>query len=200
MKKILFLLIGVIVIIFVGTQTLGQKITTTIKISSKNNQVLTTPSEKTTASFIIPTTLSIPKISITVPVESVGMDAKGRMDVPSDEDNVAWYNLGFKPGEKGSAVIDGHFDKASGEPAVFYKLSSLRAGDKITLTGDNGEQMAFTVLRLQYYDFDAFPLQEVFNTTDKPRLNLITCEGEWNKKTLNYSKRLVVYSELTSST
>src|SRR5438128_2185263 len=66
-----------------------------------------------------PTTIRIPAIHINARVESVGLDSEGHMAVPKVPANVAWYNLGPKPGEDGNAVIDGHIDTITGEPAVF---------------------------------------------------------------------------------
>ncbi|EKD84814.1 MAG: peptidase C60 sortase A and B [uncultured bacterium] len=143
-----------------------------------------------------PRLISIPKINITADVESVGEDEKGRMAVPGEVMNVGWYKLGYKPGEKGSAVFAGHLDKVTGEPAVFYDISKLSAGDEIIVTDKNGKKLTFEVIKSQVYPFDEVPLKEVFLSTDKIRLNLITCTGSWNKDDKNYSNRLVVYSQL----
>lgn len=144
----------------------------------------------------IPIRLSIPAITVEATVESVGMDNQGRMDVPKNADNVAWYNLGYRPGARGSAVLAGHFDKASGAPAIFYKIKELQIGDKITITDDKGKEHIFAVVRVTDYPYNRLPLQEVFGQNKKPMLNLITCEGKWNTTTKNYSHRTVVYSEM----
>src|SRR5476649_486493 len=65
-----------------------------------------------------PVFLEIPRFNIIANIESVAMDKEGRMDVPKKAEDVAWYNLGYTPGEKGNAVLDGHLDKSSGAPAV----------------------------------------------------------------------------------
>lgn len=153
-------------------------------------------SKKAEITILPPRTLSIPKLGVEVFVESVGMDSEGKMDIPKNVDNVAWYNLGYKPGEKGSAVIAGHYDKKDGSPAVFYTLSSLQPGDEIEVIDTNGKKLAYVVTRKASYLTDQFPLKEVFDTRDKPRLNLITCAGTWNRGQASYSNRLVVYSEL----
>src|SRR5437764_1044364 len=64
--------------------------------------------------FYPPKNLKIPKIGIIANSESVGLDSQGRMDVPKKAEDVGWYNLGFKVGEKGSVVLDGHFDDVTG--------------------------------------------------------------------------------------
>lgn len=147
----------------------------------------------------LPVKIQIPKIGVNAEIESVGLDKQNKMDVPKLVENVAWYNLGAKPGEKGSAVMAGHLDKITGAPAVFYNLSSLAPGDRITVTNRSGDNFIFIVTRISKYPDKQFPLQEVFaGPTDTARLNLITCEGVFDRKTKNYSDRVVVYSELES--
>ncbi len=143
-----------------------------------------------------PTKLTIPKLGIVAAVESVGMDSQGRMDVPKNADNVAWYNLGYKPGDLGNAVIAGHYDRETGAPAVFYDINKLQVGDKIITTDVHGKEISFSVIRNTNYPYEQFPLKEVFGSSSKPMLNLITCEGTWNKITHNYSHRTVVFAEM----
>lgn len=143
-----------------------------------------------------PQTLLIPKLGLTAPIESVGLDSKGNMDTPEKADDVAWYNKGFRIGDNGSAVIAGHYDRVTGAPAVFYHLSSLTAGDTISVAMDSGKTFTFTVTKTTSFPDAQFPLATVFNTPGKPTLNLITCDGTWNASAKNYSNRLVVYSEL----
>ena len=102
--------------------------------------------------YHIPKTLQISKLGINVPIESVAMDEKGRMDVPKDPDNVAWYNLGVKPGEQGNAVMAGHFDKETGEPAVFYDIEKLTRGDTISITDKNNQVITFSVVRSSFFN------------------------------------------------
>lgn len=143
-----------------------------------------------------PITFSIPKLGVIAAVESVGMDAKGNMDVPKNDNNVAWYNLGYKPGDQGSAVIAGHYDTRSGSPAVFYNLTKLQSGDLVKVTDTSDTTYTYKVTEITTYDFDKVPMQQVFASTDKARLNLITCEGTFDRASRNYSKRTVVYTEL----
>lgn len=146
---------------------------------------------------ISPQQLIIPKLGIVASVEYVGMDAKGNMDVPKQDENVAWYELGYKPGALGNSVIAGHFDTKTGAPAVFYRLETLEKGDSIQVIGTDGTENKFIVTQKHTYPYDMFPLIEVFGPADKPRLNLITCEGTYNSANRTYSHRTVVYSELS---
>ena len=144
-----------------------------------------------------PKILRIPKIKVDANIESVGLDKEKAMDVPKDSDNAGWFNLGVKPGEKGNGVLDGHLDKASGAPAVFWNVANLVSGDKIIVTDEKGTDRTFSVIKIAQYPYDNFPLQEVFGSSDKAMLNLISCNGTWNSLTHNYSKRTVVYSQLS---
>jgi LPXTG-site transpeptidase (sortase) family protein len=143
-----------------------------------------------------PMTLSIPALGVNASIESVGMDSQGRMDVPKNPADVAWYNLGYKPGDNGSAVIAGHLDTQAGAPAVFWNLMKLNIGDTVKLTGNDGKTLTFKVVDKESYPYTNFPIQQVFNTTDKPRLNLITCQGTYSTAAQSYSQRAVVYTEL----
>lgn len=168
--------------------------------SNKQNkivqQVETTTAPSSVSTVATPQTLSIPKIHVTTTVESVGMDKEGRMDVPRDADNVAWYNLGFKPGTKGSAVFAGHYDKESGDPAVFWDINKLTKGDEVMVTDASGNTYTYAVVRTAKYPYNEFPLQEVFGQSEKAMLNLITCQGNWDDNAQNYSHRMVVYTQL----
>src|SRR5579859_5217049 len=143
----------------------------------------------------VPITLLIPKINLTTPIEAVGQDQQGRMDVPKNPQDTGWYDLGFKPGEKGSAVIDGHLDTVTGAPAAFWSLAQLQTGDHIFVIDAHHTKYSFVISREATYDYDKVPLQQIFATVDKPRLNLITCRGVFDKKTKNYSKRIVIFAE-----
>lgn len=146
----------------------------------------------------IPETIIIPKININTKVESVGMDSQGRMDVPKNPFDTAWFSPGYKPGMNGSAVIDGHLDLVTGAPAAFWNLKLLAVGDTIVIIEDNGRKYTFAVDQITKYPYNSFPIAQVFAASNVPRLNLITCNGTWDETSRNYSDRLVVYSKLVS--
>lgn len=146
-----------------------------------------------------PIRVNIPAINVGADIEPVGVDSQGRMDVPKDADNTSWFSPGFKPGAQGNAVLAGHYDREDGSPAVFWDLSKLQNGDEIIVEDDKGQKFVFVVADMQDFPYDDFPIEEVFGVSDVPRLNLITCRGEWNTSTENYSHRTVVFSELSHS-
>lgn len=142
-----------------------------------------------------PVQIAIPKIGVDTRVEWVGLDQDGNMDVPSGYDTTAWFEHGTRPGMTGNAVIAGHLDSQSG-PAVFYSLNSLAPGDEVVVTTQAGEVLTFRVDRVEAFQTDSAPLYEIFGPSSDKRLNLITCEGDFNPTERAYDKRLVVYTSL----
>jgi LPXTG-site transpeptidase (sortase) family protein len=145
--------------------------------------------------FGLPVRLKIPSINIDANIEYIGIAPDGAMDVPKNPDDTAWFKLGQRPGEKGSAVIAGHYGWKNGKAAAFDNLYQLRKGDKLYIEDDEGTSISFIVRESQRYDPGA-DASSVFNSSDgKSHLNLITCEGDWNKDQKSYSKRLVVFTD-----
>lgn len=139
--------------------------------------------------------LNIPKINVNSAIESVGITSDGAMGAPKGPANAAWYNLGPRPGEAGSAVIDGHSGWFNGIPAVFDNLNKLQKGDKLYIEDKTGTITTFVVRESRSYD-PAADASEVFSSNDeKVHLNLITCEGTWSNTEKSYSNRLVVFTD-----
>lgn len=202
MKKLFFWLIIIAIGVGVGTNVSHFQLDSSGKnvLSVKTGVSPKSDAPQTAQTPGIPVKITIPKIDVETTVESVAMDSQGRMDVPKDADNTAWYNPGFRPGTNGSAVIDGHYDKETGAPAVFYNVNKLTPGDTIIITDDKDVKYTFAVDHITKYPDADFPIQQVFAAADVPQLNLITCQGTWNKEAHNYSDRMVVYSKLISHT
>ena len=147
------------------------------------------------ASSSLPVRLKITSLNVDALIEYVGFISGGAMGVPKGPAEVAWFELGPRPGDVGSAVIDGHSGWKDGIPAVFDDLHKLQAGDKIYIEHENGVNNAFVVRESKLYDPGADAI-DVFTSQDgKSHLNLITCEGVWNTVTKSRSKRLVVFTD-----
>lgn len=143
----------------------------------------------------VPIRITIPKIDVDTTVEPVGLTEDGAMDAPRGPAETGWFSFGTRPGEIGSAVISGHSGWKNNIPAAFDELNKLRVGDKISVADDNGAITTFIVRKIQTYDPNA-DASDVFSSSDgKAHLNLITCEGIWNKISKSSSKRLVVFTD-----
>ncbi|MBI4226014.1 class F sortase [Candidatus Roizmanbacteria bacterium] len=157
---------------------------------------IATPTATPTPTIVQPASVSIPKIQVAAPIEPVGTDENGKMQLPQDINVVGWYSLGSKPGEAGNAVIAGHLDSATGEGAIFYNLKIVEPGDEIIITDQTGKENRFTVTDKVIYPYDQVPIDKVFGKSSQKRLNLITCTGAWNPLEKNYSHRTIIFSQL----
>ena len=144
----------------------------------------------------LPVRLKIPSINVDAYVQHVGVTSEGDMEVPDNSDDVGWFKLGYRPGEVGSAVISGHFNGKNGEVGVFYDLVKLKKGDKLYLEDDNGTMTTFVVRESRVYDPGY--AEELFTLNDGAHLNLVTCDGVWDGIKKSYSKRLVVFTDITN--
>ncbi|MDO8530454.1 MAG: class F sortase [bacterium] len=188
---ILISLVVLVLIILAGIYVFyGQQ-----SILPDNENEVTNNEEIDTGSGL-PKRLTIPSISVDAPVINVGLTAQGAVEAPKTPHEVAWYQLGPRPGEKGSSVITGHFGPwQTGASSVFDNLNKLKTGDKIYVKDDKGNELNFEVTGSRIYQPHEAPT-EVFNKTDGTYLNLITCNGEWLKNQDTYNQRLVVFTKL----
>jgi len=145
-----------------------------------------------------PIRLIITSIGINASVEQVGMLSNGDMATPTQNpwENVGWYKAGTHPGERGSAVIDGHLDRPGGYQAVFWYLQDLHIGDAVLVVNADGKTLHFRVTRIELYAPQAAPIQDIFGNRGGTYLNLITCAGDWIPNQHQYNLRLVVYTTL----
>lgn len=144
----------------------------------------------------LPSRLLIPSIGVDANIQQVGLTTSGHMGIPSNFTDVAWYKLGPRPGEAGSAALSGHLDNVRDANAVFARLSELKTGDDISVVDQDGQSIKFRVTDSAVYDENNAPLTRIFATGGTvARLALITCDGVWNQNKRDYSKRLVVYAE-----
>ncbi len=143
-----------------------------------------------------PVGIEIPALRIAAPVESVGLLANGAMALPQLLSDAGWLRSSAAPGSAGNAVIAGHLDGTAGQPAAFWTLGRLRAGDVIIVTTASGTQLRFAVLRIGRYDRQAVPLVAVFGPSRDANLNLITCAGPYLRDLQTYRDRLVVFTRL----
>jgi LPXTG-site transpeptidase (sortase) family protein len=144
----------------------------------------------------IPVRLVIKSINIDTTIYEAGLSSSGDMDISENPDEVAWYKLGPKPGEIGSAVIAGHYGWKDGHGSVFNNIHLLIKGDEVSVYDAEGTETTFVVRETRIYNPEA-DATKVFTSTDKKaHLNLITCGGIWVNNKDSYSDRLVVFTDL----
>lgn len=165
-----------------------------IQYPELNKQVLAIETSPK-ASQGLPVRLKIPSINVDAAVEYVGLTSSGAMGVPDSTADVGWFDLGPRPGENGSAVIAGHFNGENDEAGAFINLNKLKEGDRVYIEDDKGTTTSFVVRTSRTYDPGY--ADDVFSGSNSAHLNLITCDGVWDGVKKTYSKRLVVFADIT---
>jgi LPXTG-site transpeptidase (sortase) family protein len=153
-----------------------------------------TPNSAKPATKPFPVRLVISRIGVDATIESRGLDAGRNMLTPKDYHDVAWYNLGPRPGEPGNALLNGHVDWWTGA-AVFTRLSELRAGDMLTVVREDGTRLSFKVTGRQVVKAGA-RVASLFAPSKVASLTLITCTGPWDASILSATHRLLVSAVL----
>ena len=144
-----------------------------------------------------PIELTIPAISLAVSLSTLGLNADGTVQVPTDIQQPGWYRLGPSPGQIGSAVILGHVDSYQG-PAVFFNLRSLVSGDVVDVSLADGVTAQFRVTSVATYLKTSFPDQQVYDSAGASALQLVTCGGAFDTATGHYLSNTVVYTSLVA--
>ncbi|MFD0818834.1 class F sortase [Micromonospora zhanjiangensis] len=147
----------------------------------------------------VPTTVAIPKIGVQAQVIGLGVQADGTLEVPPLEraELTGWYRAGPSPGETGNAVVVGHVDSHVSGPAVFFRLGELMPGDVVRIGRADGTVATFRVDGVKSYPKTNFPTDLVYGSSDRPGLRLITCGGDFNRRTGSYDDNVVVFATLT---
>jgi len=143
-----------------------------------------------------PASVSAPAIGLEEPLIDLGIGADGKMEVPSDFDDVGWFTGGGKPGGYGPTVIAGHVDSVTA-PAVFFRLHELAPGDEVDVTDVDGRVVTYTVTEVADFPKDDFPTARVFGATLTDELRLITCGGFFDANSGHYDDNRVVFATAT---
>ncbi|MFJ5921089.1 class F sortase [Kitasatospora sp. NPDC092948] len=142
-----------------------------------------------------PVRLLIPRIGVDAPVQDVGLNPDGTVEVPPLDrpQQVGWYRGGPAPGQVGPAVLLGHYDTHKG-PAVFNRLPGLHPGDRIDIRREDGSVLSYQVRELRQFAKDAFPTDLVYGDTPGPQLRLITCGGTLGGNG-HYTDNIIVFAD-----
>ena len=92
-------------------------------------------------------------------------------------------------------MIVGHYS-AYGK-AVFSNLKKLTNGQKIIITDGNNKQFTFAVVSNKVYPQAQVPMSQLLgNKNSKPRLEIITCGGNYIKGQRDFTDRTVITAEI----
>ncbi|GAA2309272.1 class F sortase [Streptomyces caniferus] len=146
-----------------------------------------------------PKRVTIPQIAVDAPFTQLTIGPTGQLNAPpaGDKNLVGWYKDGAAPGERGSAIIAGHVDTKTG-PAVFLQLESLKPGNSINITREDGIIATFRVDSVETFSKARFPNDRVYADASTAQLRVITCGGAYDRKVRDYVDNIVVFAHLAS--
>nr|MBA2449568.1 class F sortase [Chloroflexota bacterium] len=128
-------------------------------------------------------------------VVGLGVEPDGTLESPTTGGVIGWYVPSARPGQVGNMVASGHLDWDK-QPAVFWRLKELRAGDRIAVVDEEGGRHEYEVEWVRQVDPANAPLHELLGRTTQRWLTLITCGGAFNPLTRDYAERTVVRARL----
>jgi LPXTG-site transpeptidase (sortase) family protein len=147
-----------------------------------------------------PRSIQLPAIGASGLIQKMGIDQHNAIAVPGNVSVAGWYALGAKPGDTGVSLIDGHV-QGKYSPGIFKKLKDLKPGDQLSVIYGDNSVRTFQVVRLTAYSPED-TAKHMLEPTDgiKAQLNLITCDGTYNKATHEYDKRILVITKSLGNT
>ncbi|MGI5519463.1 class F sortase [Micromonospora sp. CA-259024] len=139
-----------------------------------------------------PTRVRVPRIGVDSTLTVLGLDRAGALIPPTDFGTAGWYGGGPAPGDTGPAVLAGHLDSRRG-PAVFARLGELRPGDRVEVWR-GGQRLSFRVTGSLRTRKDRFPTAVVYGPTPGAELRLVTCGGDFDRRSGHYRDNVVVFA------
>ena len=144
-----------------------------------------------------PLRIEIPKIGASAPIDPLGLNPDGTLEVPTDFARAGWYTGRPPPGATGPAIVVAHVDSKAG-PAVFHRLRELKPGDEVTVVRADRSHVIFVVDGVQPYPKNAFPTKAVYDPTPGATLRLITCGGSFDRKAGHYRDNVIAFAHFKS--
>lgn len=142
-----------------------------------------------------PVTVGIPRLEVTDRLLGLRKQRDGTLAVPEDPQRVGWYSQGYAPGDAGPAVLVGHVDSYRG-PGVFNQLKALKKNDLIRVRRADGSLVTFAVTFVRTYAKRKFPTKLVYVGDGRPSLRLVTCGGEFDRRSKRYLSNTIVFASL----
>lgn len=159
----------------------------------------------------------ISKFGIEAPLTYRKVPPSGVMPNPDGPDDVAYYDFsdfehyGGAPGLGGNSIFAGHVDSGSKAcengtvpppcQAVLWDLNLLEPGDIIEIHA-NGDIYKYEVMTNEPISasLNDGTWDQIVSSTEEETLTIITCGGDFNRETREYSNRQVVTAARVTTT
>lgn len=138
-----------------------------------------------------PTRLDIPSARVRMPLTPVALDPQGDMELPESPKVAGWYRFGPAPGSNaGATVIAAHVDTPTEGVGPLEVLEDLEPGTEVVVR--SGRLVTrYVIQSVQNVDKGRLDLESLFARDGPPRLHLVTCGGEFDRRTRQYEDNVV---------
>jgi hypothetical protein len=144
-----------------------------------------------------PAGVRVSGIDVEAPVVPTGVDRKGGLVIPEDPREVGWWSGGAAPGAPyGTILLAGHVDSAEAGLGSLVDLGATPVGATVTVTGaGTGDSAAsYRVVARRSYPKTSLRWPELLRQDVEARLLLVTCGGEFDRRTGHYERNVVVFA------
>lgn len=147
-----------------------------------------------------PVRVEVPALDADLPIDPVGVEADGEMEIPEDAARAGWYRFGPTAGaDSGTVVLAAHAGSNITPLGPLRNLIDLEPGDLIEVTREDGASLTYVVESSEMIPKATIDLSEHFRREGDHRLVLFTCDGEWQDDVLSYTDNAVVTATLATS-
>ena len=153
----------------------------------------------------LPVRLQIPSINVDAAIEDAFITPDGKMDIPAGCNGCLAGLVGITAPAAfvapwaavviGAMLISPLMGPILGTTKVFYNLNKLKIGDHVQVVDDFNKTLSFVVRTVKIYDRNADATEVFLSKDNKAHLNLIACDGVWNKQNDTYPDRRVVFTD-----
>ena len=156
----------------------------------------------------------VPAFGVDAPLTYRTVSTNGIMPDPEGPDDIAYYDfsawpgLGGAPGT-GNMVLAGHVDSGSKAckngtipapcEAVLWDLNRMKRGDVIEVHV-SGRIYKYEIVTNEPVHAVNGPWNQIVASTAEPTITIITCGGDFNRQTREYSHRQVVTARMLPGT
>lgn len=142
-----------------------------------------------------PTSLRVSAIKVAAPVVPTPVDDRGALVIPENPRQVGWWSGGAAPGAPyGTILLAGHVDSAEEGLGSLVDLSRTPIGATVRLAGPGGAAQSYRVVARRSYPKATLPWRDLFRQDLPARLLLVTCGGEFDRRTGHYERNVVVFA------
>lgn len=147
-----------------------------------------------------PVRVEVPALDADLPIEPVGVEPDGEMEVPEDAAHAGWYRFGPSAGaDSGTVVLAAHAGSNITPLGPLRNLIDLEPGDVIDVTRQDGVRLTYVVESSGLFPKETIDLSEHFRREGGHRLVLFTCDGVWQDDVRSYTDNAVVTATLAAS-